>query len=73
MAASAAVILILKEKYRVCNIQNLKFDLPKLSQPSNLKPQSTTSLCYGIENILLGKNNYLQITSWCQGYLTCGF
>ena len=56
MAASAAVILILKEKYRVCNIQNLKFDLPKLAQPSNLKPQSTTSLCYGIENILFRKN-----------------
>ena len=52
MAASAAVILILKEKYRVCNIQNLKFDLPKLAQPSNLKPQSTTSLYSGIENIL---------------------
>ena len=59
MAASAAVILILKEKYRVCNIQNLKFDLPKLSQPSNIKPQSTTTLYYDIKNILLRKKQLL--------------
>ena len=66
MAASAAVILILKEKYRVCNIQNLKFDLPKLAQPSNLKPQSTTSLCYDVENYcekkIIKYTNYIMVS-----------